>query len=259
MKNRVINTVLSALLLISICLNVFVVLDYSRLLANGGQADDGSSDASQSTENGPIKLIAQFDSKDIAIYSVQPYGVLMSHGGDATYFDWQSVNGETESVKINVVDYDADGKEDIALIIQPIGGIDADRLDELHILKVTDVGGQKLKYTDNVFTAKAAADKFMPLLNVKQSDDKATTELKFDDKSFAYSTPKSGDGYATAMGVNVGRSVAFEYERMTIKVTVSVDIVYDSAESATAAGNITGYVNLYGKFTIGSFQFNQAE
>lgn len=258
MKNRVINTVLSALLLISVCLNVFVVLDHQRLIQDGVKIDGASSNASQSAENSPIKLIAEYDDKNIELYSVKPYGALLSNNGESVYFDWQTVNSETVSVDINLVDYDADGKEDIALIVQPVGGFGADRLDELHILNVTDVGGQKLKYTDNAFTAKAAADKFMPLLNVKQSEDKSTTDLIFNDKAFTFDTVRLGNGYATATGVSVGRSVKFEFEKLSIKVTVSVDIVYDGVEQSSQVGNITGYVNLYGKFTIGNFQFNRA-
>lgn len=263
MRGRIVNAVISALLLISVCINVFLFLDNRRISSASttsavGTSSDAlvSSDVQSSVGRLTLRQLAEIPDEGVKLYGVEPYGAMLYMDDKGYYMDWKSVTNEVRSIDLNLADYNLDGESELSAVISNQNSESGEIIDELHVITMTDVGNQKLKLSDRTFTATDVVGKFSPLLNVKQSTDMSSITVTFNKQDFSSDAAKIDSGYRKVAGLTAGRSVEFEYDRLKITVKMSVGVAYDETETAQTVGHVTANVNFYdNKFTVSSYEF----
>lgn len=204
--------------------------------------------------NTNFPLYAALKAENIYLYGVIPYGMVLYQDGMGTYFDWPGLTPRAILPELSYLDYDHDGKKELAVTLYVCSGTQLAIMD-LHILKIvepTKDNPYKPEYTDYSLSGddvdKWMTNKFTGTL----SSNKKTINLNFDGK--AYQTDNWG-AYPEAGefgGLAFGDIVKFSFDNNgKIHVNIAVGATYEHVAQPHLFGEIHGEVRFTGNsFTL---------
>jgi hypothetical protein len=88
-------------------------------------------------EKSDIPLIAVVPKRDIYLYGIKPFGVVLYVDGEGHYYEWNYLTPRRILPEMNVGDYDNDGDDELSIVLY-VGSGTGFSVEELHIIELSE-------------------------------------------------------------------------------------------------------------------------
>ena len=128
-------------------------------------------------------LLAMIKSEGIYLYGAHGTtgypGMILFQDDYGTYFNWHCLSGNSAYPRLSYLDYDKDGKEELAVIIRAGSGTEVSK-DDLHVLEVTRSEKGDYSYIDHALLADDIDEWFFKEISARYSEDGKSIIATFD-------------------------------------------------------------------------------
>ncbi len=220
-----------------------------------------SPEASSNPSAGPAadsgsgrKLLASVPNQNIFLFG-EENGVALRIGDQTRTFDWMYSTPRDIAPRLQVQDYDGDGKEELSVILH-VGSGTGLSVDELHMIKMDPADPDYFK--DQVFhDYEAQLNKAVQIKTILQND-VLFGQLSIDSASHSVNLKElqSPEFGKVSDQLYFGNIVRFEHEGKHIKAQFAAEIAVEKSPMPQSIGDIDANVSYKdGKFVLSHFAF----
>lgn len=196
-------------------------------------------------------LYAALKTDNIYLYGIKPYGMVLYQNNAGTYFDWPGLTPRNILPEMSYLDYDNDGKKELAVTLYVGSGTQYSIMD-LHILKIVEPSKDnkdtyKPKYTDYSLLGDDVSKWMTIRFTGTLSADKKTINLNFNGKMYQVDNWTDYPQAGKYNGIGFGDIVKFSFDNnRKIHVRIAVGATYENVAQLHPFGEIDGEVRFTG-------------
>lgn len=227
-----------------------------QILLPSPEASSNPSAAPAADSGSGRKLLASVPNQNIFLYG-EENGVALRIGDQTRTFDWEYWTPRDIAPRLQVQDYDGDGKEELSVILH-VGSGTGLSVDELHMIKMDPADSDYFK--DQVFhDYDAQLNKAVQIKTILQND-VLFGQLSIDSASHSVNLKElqSPEFGKVSDQLHFGNNVRFEHEGKLIKAQFAAEIVVEKSAMPQSIGDIDANVSYKdGKFILSHFTFRE--
>lgn len=196
-----------------------------------GSDDPFGNGITDSFANSYFPLFAAIESEDIYLYGVNPQGMVLYQNDAGTYFDWPGLTPRLILPQMSYLDYDKDGKKDLAVILYVGSGTQHSQMD-LHLLTIDNLDDYyKPTYTDHTLLAQNVNSWMTEELTLFSAEGDTVVVEFCGEKYFVKKPPNAG----SLQGVGFGDIIGLSFDEEKIRVSITIGLFYEDWASASMA------------------------
>lgn len=227
-----------------------------QILLPSPEASSNPSAAPTTGSGSRTEPLASIPEHDIFLYG-EENGVALRIGDETRTFDWMYMTPTNYVPRLQVQDYDGDGKEELSVILH-VGSGTGIAVDELHMIKMDPADPNYFK--DQVFHDYGAQlSKAVQIKTILQND-VLFGQLSIDSASHSVNLKElqSPEFGKVSDQLHFGNIVRFEHEGKLIKAQFAAEIVVEKSVMPQSIGDIDANVSYKdGKFILSHFTFRE--
>ena len=194
---------------------------------------------------GTFPLLAKLETDNIYLYGINPYGYVLYQDGKGTYFDWPGLTPRRVVPTLNYLDFDNDGKKELAVLLYVGSGTEVAVMD-LHILKIDGQENLKPEYVDFSLSWFDVDIWFSESISAIQSDDKKVIDVFFNKNCYTVYADGAESEAGPFTGISFGTIVFFEFDDDTIKTKIVLGLTYENWATPQFFGEVTAEIEFDG-------------
>lgn len=223
-----------------------------------------------------LPLISAIPNRNIYLYAIKPNGVILYIDGKGRYFNWDYLTPRFILPKMNVDDYDNDGKEELSIILY-VGSGTGYAVEDLHIIELSEkefileepsdkdnfVPNPKY-FKDNFYEPYDYLDQLNKIVKLKTYYKKGElmANIRVDKKLYNVSLKglQSMSDQIIVKGINFGNIIYFEAKDEKLTAQFAFGVTTESFASPEFIGDIKSDVKYSeGKFTLENLRFEPSK
>ncbi|QNU67899.1 hypothetical protein EHE19_005470 [Ruminiclostridium herbifermentans] len=221
-------------------------------------------------EASKLPLLAAIPEKEIYLYDTKDGQVILSIGGNKSYYDWICLTPRFILPQMQLGDFDKDGLDELSVILYTDSGTGVS-IQELHIIELSNVNislenqseNKKTEdYKDHMFSADDYISQLKDKISFKTYLDSGQLmgKISIDTKSYTVSLKEfQTDEYGKISSeLYFASIVSFTCENNKLKSEFGVGIICENVPQACYIGKISADVEYNeGKFELMNFSFTE--
>lgn len=207
---------------------------------------------------GNFPLYAMLKSENIYLYGVYPYGMVLYQNGNGTYFDWPGLTPRCILPELSYLDYNGDGKKELAVILYCGSGTSVSEMD-LHILEINQLDNKRGKptYTDHALLSGDVKKWFTKPITATPLDSDKTFSVIFDGQEYHVVYDYSDQStYGKFTGITYGNIVEFKFDKSKIKTDIAIGFTFEKCAEPIYFGSVEATVDFKNnQFSLSDYTF----
>lgn len=221
-------------------------------------------------EASEMPLLAAIPNKDIYLYDTKNDQVVLAVGNDKYYYNWLCLTPRFILPKMLVSDFDADGKDELSVVLYSGSGTGVS-IEDLHIIEISEgktLSGNQTgnanpeSFKDHIFGQDDYVSQLQKAVSFKTSfkAGELMGEIAIDNKKYIVSLKdfQSEEYGEISEDIIWGNIVSFNSENNKLVAKLGVGIACENFASPDYIGTLYAQVNYKaGKFELTNFRFDE--